>query len=226
MLILNNVTKRYGKRKVLDHVSIELGKGCYGLLGPNGAGKTTLFQCALGIVGINAGTIHLEKNVRIGYLPQRLTLFEDATVNEMLYYFATMKKIKKEERQKEIDGVLNMLNLFERKKDKIKKLSGGMKQRIGIAQTLLGDSQMLVFDEPTVGLDPEERNRFKKLIRELKKDRTIIISSHIVSDMEEMCDHIVIMNHGKILENKSINKDELEEYYLKKIQADESCWQI
>ncbi|MBO5489744.1 MAG: hypothetical protein J5972_07570 [Eubacterium sp.] len=101
-----------------------------------------------------------------------------------------------------------------------------MKQRIGIAQTLLGDSQMLVFDEPTVGLDPEERNRFKKLIRELKEDRTIIISSHIVSDMEEMCDHIVIMNHGKILENKSINKDELEEYYLKKIQEDESCWQI
>jgi ABC-2 type transport system ATP-binding protein len=226
MLSLNNVTKRYGKRTVIDNVSVEIENGCYGVLGPNGAGKTTLFQIALGIVGRNEGSIQLDKDVRIGYLPQRLELFEDSTVNEMLYYFATMKKIKKAERQTEIDRVLDRLNLLERKKDKIKKLSGGMKQRIGIAQTLLGDSQMLVFDEPTVGLDPDERSRFKKLILEMKKDKTILISSHIVSDMEEMCDYIVIMNRGRILENKLLNKDELEEYYLKKIQEDNACWQI
>lgn len=218
-LELLHIIKKYGRNTVLNDVSIVLKKGCYGLLGPNGAGKTTLIQCALGITKMNKGSIVKNDIQLIGYLPQRLDLFENATVNEMLYYFATIKKIKKEDREQEINHSLEQVNLLERKNDKIKNLSGGMKQRIGIAQAILGEVKVIMLDEPTVGLDPEERKRFKELILQLKKTKIVLISSHIVSDLEEVCDRVIIMNNGKILRNEKMENENLEEYYLEIIKG-------
>ncbi len=221
MLILKGVTKKHGKKVVLDDISAELTKGCYGVLGPNGAGKTTLFRCILEIDRIHQGEIRWDEKEGIGYLPQHLELFGDAKVDEILMFFATMKKIPPNLRENEIDRVLRVVNLYDRKKDKIKKLSGGMKQRVGIAQVLLGDPKVLVFDEPTAGLDPEERSRFKAMVRELGDKKTILISSHIVSDIKEVCDYVILMKKGKILEISSVHPGDLEQYYLRKMQEDD-----
>ncbi|MBP3615793.1 MAG: ATP-binding cassette domain-containing protein [Alphaproteobacteria bacterium] len=217
MIELAHVTKKYGKKTVLDDVSLTLEKGCYGLLGPNGAGKTTLIQSTLGIIRINKGSIQRKKDKDVGYLPQKLTFFEEATVNEMLYYFTTVKKIEKKDREIEIERVLKKVNLLEKKDERIKKLSGGMKQRMGIAQAILGDPQLIMLDEPTVGLDPEERKRFKELIVNMKEEKTVLISSHIVSDIEEICDRVIIMNQGKIIQDRALEKMELEKYYLETV---------
>ena len=214
-IIVKNVEKKFGKNKVLNNLTIRFEKGIYGILGPNGAGKTTLLRCIVGIYDIQKGAIGFVDNQgefcspgvgAIGYLPQKFGIFKNMSVRDFMLYFAEMKEIDKNIRDKEIESCLKLVNLEERMKTKVKKLSGGMVRRLGIAQALLGQPEILIFDEPTTGLDPEERMRFKKIISQLGKDRIIIISTHIIEDMEALCDKVIIMKKGeKIMEDTISN---------------------
>lgn len=214
-IIVKNVEKKFGKNKVLNNLTIRFEKGIYGILGPNGAGKTTLLRCIVGIYDIQKGVIGFVDNQGefcspgvgvIGYLPQKFGIFKNMSVRDFMLYFAEMKEIDKNLRDKEIEKCLKLVNLEESMKIKVKKLSGGMVRRLGIAQALLGQPEILIFDEPTTGLDPEERMRFKKIISQLGKDRIVIISTHIIEDMEALCDKVIIMKKGeKIMEDTISN---------------------
>lgn len=205
MLTLANVSKKFRRKEVLKHLSLQLDEGCYGLLGPNGAGKTTLLRCILGLYNVNSGEIsfHGEKQ-SIGYLPQKFGMFREMTVYDMLYYFAAVKKIPKNLRGDEIERVLSLVNLEDRCRERVSRLSGGMQRRVGIAQAVLGDPDIIFFDEPTAGLDPEERTRFRTVIANIKEDKTILISTHIVEDVESICDRVIMMDQGNILENVTV----------------------
>lgn len=229
MVTLTNVTKKFGKRVALQNISLQLDKGCYGLLGPNGAGKTTLLRCLLDLYSPNSGNISIHTGGDIGYLPQKFGIFRELSVYDMLYYFAALKKIPKSCRKSEIEKVLSLVNLEERSRERISRLSGGMQRRVGIAQAVLGEPEILFFDEPTAGLDPEERVRFKSMITDIMKDRLILISTHIVEDVESVCDRVLIMDKGKLLANATVeetcafakNKKNptLEDGYMAKIQG-------
>lgn len=209
MIEVRNLTKKFWKKEVLHDVSMKLDKGVYGLLGENGAGKTTLLRCLAGLYRINKGQILCnEADIRtiknypetIGYLPQKFEGISELTVSECLSYFAYLKNMKgKEKIDMEIDKVLDMVNLSENKNKKIKNLSGGMLRRVGIAQAVLKEPEMLLMDEPTVGLDPEERIRFKNMIGNYDKERIVIVSTHIVEDIEAICDKIIVMHKGNVL---------------------------
>ncbi len=201
MIEFDHVVKKFGKRKALDGVSLRLEKGCYGLLGPNGAGKTTLLRCMLGLYPVSGGAVRMGDGAAVGYLPQKFGVFRELSVRDALYYFACIKKIPKGERDPEISRALSQVNLEDRGRDRVSRLSGGMQRRVGIAQALLGDPDVLIFDEPTAGLDPEERARFKNLVRRAGAGRTVLISTHIVEDVESLCDRVIIMNQGQVLEN-------------------------
>lgn len=196
MLIIDDLTKKIGRKTILDHISVSLEDGTYGLLGPNGSGKTTLMRCITGIYKYN-GTIKAPSNV--GYLPQKFGAFRELTTYEVLEYFAELKKLPKTTRDEMICECLEDVHLSDRKKDKVKTLSGGMVRRLGVAQAILGNPQLVLVDEPTAGLDPEERLRFKDLISRGRKDSTVLISTHIVEDVEALCDHIIVLAKGKVI---------------------------
>lgn len=196
MLKLEKCTKKFKKTTALNEFSCELGHGVYGLLGPNGSGKTTLMRCICGLVALDSGRIDCGAQ-SIGYLPQQFGVMKQLTVYEMLEYFAILKEIPKESRDREIRRCVELVNLSDKINEKTGSLSGGMIRRTGIAQAILGNPEIILFDEPTAGLDPEERVRFKNLIKQLKKDRTVIISTHIVSDVEAVCDNIAVINSGR-----------------------------
>lgn len=200
MLRIEDVSKNFRKKQVLKGVSCESQNGVYGLLGPNGAGKTTLFRCILNLYPYQ-GTISLDAEEDgeiplIGYLPQKMGVFPNLTVEEQLQYFANLKEIRKEDVADEIDRVLQLTNLSEVRKVKGRKLSVGMVRRVGIAQALLNHPALIIFDEPTTGLDPEERMRFKNLLREIGKESIVLLSTHIVEDVEAVCDRILILKDG------------------------------
>jgi len=207
MLQIINAGKKFKKKTALDNININFENGVYGLLGPNGAGKTTLMRCICGLYSLNIGKIvfndsdikqnKMSKN--IGYLPQKFGLFKELTIYEMMEYFATLKNITNEDQKKDIESCIERVNLLDRIHDRISTLSGGMIRRIGIAQAILGNPELAIFDEPTAGLDPEERMRFKNIISQIKKDKIIIISTHVVEDVEETCSDIMIMNEGKLV---------------------------
>lgn len=197
MLNIINCSKKFKKKCVLNNISIKLEPGVYGLLGPNGAGKTTLMRCICGLYNTDGGSIEMDG--KIGYLPQKFGAFKQLNVYEMMQYFATIKNIDKKEQDSEIKRCLSSVNLDKEAQTKIKNLSGGMFRRLGIAQVMLGSPEIMIFDEPTVGLDPEERIRFKNIINNIKKDKIILISTHIVSDLETICDKILIISEGQLL---------------------------
>jgi ABC-2 type transport system ATP-binding protein len=208
MIEVSGLTKKFGKKIALNDINLTFENGMYGLLGPNGAGKTTLMRTMLGLYKIQHGDIIFDgKSIKkddsfmkqIGYLPQKFGLFKELTVYEMMEYIATLKKIKKSEQKAQIESCVEMVNLSEQINDHIESLSGGMLRRLGIAQAMLGNARVLIVDEPTAGLDPEERLRFKNLLATIKKDRIIIISTHIVEDVEALCDHIIIINQGHLV---------------------------
>lgn len=207
MLTIENVSKKFRRKQVLKNVSLQLDKGCYGLLGPNGAGKTTLLRCILGLYPLNSGNISFDgERTQIGYLPQKFGMFPEMTVFDMLYYFCSIKKIPKTCRKEEIERVLELVNLEDRIQDRVSRLSGGMQRRIGIAQAVLGNPDIVFMDEPTAGLDPEERVRFRSVLEDIKKERTVLVSTHIVEDVESVCERVIIMNQGEILENSSVSE--------------------
>lgn len=208
MIELKHISKNFGKKLVLDHVSMTFGDGMYGLLGPNGAGKTTLMRIMASVLEPDTGEIivdgkkSISLRAQIGYLPQRFSFYKYLTVYESLEHVAYMKNVEKHYIKDSVNQVLEAVNLDEKGKDRIGSLSGGMVRRLGIAQALLGNPRLLIIDEPTVGLDPEERARFKNLLAEICKNRTVLISTHIVEDVELICDNIIILNEGKIIVEK------------------------
>ena len=209
MLELKCVSKRYGKKEALHDVNIQFKTGIYGLLGPNGAGKSTLMNIVSDILEPTAGTVIYEgKEIRklkekyrknIGYLPQRVGYYGDFTAGKTLEYFAVLRGVRKSEIVSRVDSVLEMVHLSEHKNEKVKTFSGGMKQRLGIAVTLVGDPQILIMDEPTVGLDPKERLNFRNLLSNLAEDKTIILSTHIVSDIDSIAKYVILIKEGNII---------------------------
>lgn len=217
-----NVTKKYPDKTAVDDVSLTLTPGIWGLLGANGAGKTTLMRMIADIIkptsgeitldGIDIHTLDSRYRDIFGYLPQEFGFYPEFSVRDYLEYISALKGIGKAETAKKIDELLVMLNLAEVEKKKIRKLSGGMKRRVGIAQALINEPKILILDEPTSGLDPGERIRFRNLISEFAKDRIVIISTHIVSDVEYIAFKNVIMKDGCIIsegdtEGLSLNVD-------------------
>lgn len=207
MLKIENLCKKIGKKQIFNNLNIELNPGIYGLLGPNGAGKTTLIRCITqlyptdaNVISYNGIPIQRQRDylTHIGYLPQKFGLFRDLTVYDALEVLAVEKKIPKGEVKGEITRCVEAVNLSDRMTSKIKTLSGGMIRRLGIAQVFLGDPDIMIFDEPTAGLDPEERLRFQIIISNLDHKKTVLISTHIVSDIEEVGDKVIVLNNGSV----------------------------
>ncbi len=212
-LLLDHVTKNYKDKKAVDDVCLELTPGVWGLLGANGAGKTTLMRMIAGILKPDAGQICydripievLQGSYRsvFGYLPQEFGFYPEFTVRDYLEYMSALKGIPSADAKKKINELLERLTLKEVERKQIRKLSGGMKRRAGIAQALLNDPEVLLLDEPTSGLDPGERIRFRNLISEFAQDKIVLISTHIVPDVEYMASRIVIMKDGRIIADGS-----------------------
>ena len=204
-----DLTKQYGSKKAVNHINISLSSGVYGLLGANGAGKTTLMRLLCTLQKPTCGEItfngqNIEKmgekyRALLGYLPQDFKYYPDFTAFDFLMYVAAVKGLKEETAGKKAAELLNAVGLSEESRHKIKTFSGGMKQRLGIAQALLGEPQILILDEPTTGLDPKERVRFRNLISSFSKDRIIILSTHIVSDVELIAEKILVMKSGEVV---------------------------
>ena len=224
-LVLDRLTKQYKNKIAVDRLSLQLKPGIYGLLGANGAGKTTLMRMICGILTPTNGTISLdgidvsteEYRGSLGYLPQDFGYYPDFTAKDFLLYMAALKGIGKNTARKKTAELLEMVSLKEMANKKIKTYSGGMKQRLGIAQALLNDPKVLVLDEPTAGLDPNERVRFRNLIADLGKDTIVILSTHIVSDIDRIADTIIMMNQGQMVfcGTRDEIKEDLEDFYLR-----------
>jgi len=209
-LTLSKVSKTYAKNKHANkNVDLVCKPGIFGLLGPNGAGKTTLMKIIATVQKPSKGTVRLNDvdivnnpevmREKLGYLPQMFGTYDHLTGREFLAYVAALKGLSGKIMKQRIDSVLAELNLSEVAGKKILTYSGGMKQRIGIAQAILNDPKILIFDEPTVGLDPEERVRFRNLISELAQDSIVLLSTHIVSDVDSVADQVLIMKQGEII---------------------------
>lgn len=205
---IRNVDKFYGRKQALKNVNLTIEQGMFGLLGRNGAGKTTLMKTLAtlhckksGKITVCGIPIEKAKEIRsiTGYLPQDFSMYPSMTVLESLDYLGVLSGMNKPLREKRIAMLLKRVNLTEHKHKKVKALSGGMKRRLGIAQALLHDPKVLIIDEPTAGLDPEERIRFRNLLCEVAEERIVILSTHIVGDIEATCEAIAIMNSGEIL---------------------------
>lgn len=207
-LVIDRLTKRYGDTIAVDRVTFTFSRGVYGLLGANGAGKTTLLRLLCGVLRPEAGTVSLggmdvQKEAyrdALGYLPQDFGYYPEFTALDFLLYLASLKGLSRPHAKEKAAELLALTDLSSVAKKKIKTFSGGMKQRLGIAQSLLNDPALLVLDEPTAGLDPKERVRFRNLISELGKDRIVLLSTHIVPDVEHIATTIVLMKDGRFLQ--------------------------
>lgn len=207
MLEIKALQKKFGKKTVLDQFDFSFEPGIYGLLGPNGAGKTTFIRCLTRIYPVKNGMIYFQgKDINqkrdylahVGYLPQKFGVFKDLKVLDMMQMMAAMKELDRAVAKREIGRVLEQVNLSDQTGSRVGTLSGGMIRRLGIAQALLGSPEILLFDEPTAGLDPEERLRFKNIISKLSRDRLVIVSTHIVEDVEAVCDRVAVMKAQNI----------------------------
>lgn len=210
MIEVRNLVKRYGNHLAVDHISFTVEKGqIYGFLGPNGAGKSTTMNIMTGYLGATEGEVLInghdilkepeEAKRCIGYLPELPPLYVDMTVTEYLEFAAELKKVKKEDRERAINKVLLLVKLQDVKDRLIKNLSKGYKQRVGLAQAVIGFPEIIILDEPTVGLDPKQIIEIRELIRELSKEHTVILSSHILAEVREVCDYVMIISKGKLV---------------------------
>lgn len=214
MIEVSNLTKKYGDHIAVDHLSFRVEKGqIYGFLGPNGAGKSTTMNIITGYLAATEGTVTIDgKDVQkdpeeakraIGYLPELPPLYVDMTVREYLEFVAELKKVPKKERKQQIDEVMEMTQITDMQQRLIRNLSKGYRQRVGLAQAILGYPEVIILDEPTVGLDPKQIIEIRDLIRKLGENHTVILSSHILSEVSAVCDHIMIIAHGKLVASDS-----------------------
>ncbi len=212
-LSVQDITKKYSDKVAVNDVSLNIEKGITGLLGANGAGKTTLMRMIADIIKPDAGSITYDgvpitvldseyRNI-FGYLPQEFGFYPEFTVIDYLDYMAALKGLTKADSKRKIDSLLEQMTLTDVRRKKIRKLSGGMRRRVGIAQALLNDPEILILDEPTAGLDPGERIKFRQLLSEFSQDRIVLISTHIVSDVEYIATRQAIMKDGKIIRDGS-----------------------
>ncbi len=232
MLELCNISKKYNEKIALKDVSLKLDNGIYGLLGPNGAGKSTLMNIITGNLEPTEGTIkwdgkevkELGSNYRslLGYAPQQQGMYETFSGRRFLSYIATLKGISKSSMEDEINRVLLYVNMVGKSNQKIGTYSGGMKQRILIAQAIIGNPKLVILDEPTAGLDPKERVRIRERIAELSKDKIILVSTHVVSDIESIAKKIILIKTGEIIDYANVrslcdkyNVANLEDVYMK-----------
>ncbi|MDP9192824.1 MAG: ABC transporter ATP-binding protein [Acidobacteriota bacterium] len=211
MLRIENLSKTYGNGvQALKDVSLEIPRGMFGLLGPNGAGKSTLMRTIATLQGADAGSLFFDKldvlnqkhEVRkiLGYLPQEMGIYPGTSAEALLDHFAVLKGlVAAGERREVVEGLLRMTNLYDVRRRKLGTFSGGMRRRFGIAQALLGDPELIIVDEPTAGLDPEERNRFHNLLCEIGETAVVILSTHIVEDVRELCSRMAILSKGRVL---------------------------
>lgn len=210
MIEVKNLTKRYGNHLAVDHLNftVESGK-IYGFLGPNGAGKSTTMNIMTGYLGATEGQVLIdghdilkepeEAKKNIGYLPEIPPLYMEMTVREYLEFAAELKGIKKDKRESQIEEVIRLAKLRDVENRLIQNLSKGYKQRVGLAQAVLGFPEIIILDEPTVGLDPKQIIEIRDLIKSLKKKHTVILSSHILSEVSAVCDYVLIISHGKLV---------------------------
>lgn len=223
-LIVENLSKSYKDKMVVENISLSLKTGVYGLLGANGAGKTTLMRMLCGILKADNGSVKFdgisvaleEYRDILGYLPQNFGYYPEFTGMEFLLYMASLKGLDKVRAKKKTAELMELVGLSEKGKKKIKTYSGGMKQRLGIAQALLNDPKVIILDEPTVGLDPRERVRFRNIIAELGKENIVLLSTHIVSDIEHIADVVLMMKDGRLIYQGKWTEEngDLEEFYL------------
>lgn len=207
-ITIQNMNKFYGKKQALFDINLTIEQGMFGLLGRNGAGKTTLMKTIAALHKKKSGEVTVcgvpvEKAKKIramtGYLPQDFSMYPNMRTDEALDYLGALSGIPAQERKKRVDLLLEKVNLTEHRRKKVKELSGGMKRRLGIAQALIHNPDVIIVDEPTAGLDPEERIRFRNLLCEIAEDRIVILSTHIVGDIESTCEKIAVMDEGRIL---------------------------
>ena len=223
-LVIDRLTKQFQNKIAVDRVSLRLNNGVYGLLGTNGAGKTTLMRMLCGILQPTSGTIAFdgmdvsEEGYRaiLGYLPQDFGYYPEFTAMGFLLYMAALKGLPKQSAKRRANELLELVGLQEMGCKKIKTFSGGMKQRLGIAQALLNNPKLLILDEPTAGLDPKERVRFRNLIGQLGKDSIVLLSTHIVSDIEHIADEVLMMKNGNLIYHGAWDDQmgDLEGFYL------------
>jgi ABC-2 type transport system ATP-binding protein len=211
MLSIKNLTKTYANGvRALDNVNLEIPNGMFGLLGPNGAGKSSLMRTISTLQEADSGSIEFngidvlkdKDTVRkqLGYLPQDFGVYPKVSAEDLLTHFAVLKGLSNSRQRKEVvDGLLKQVNLWDARKRKLGTFSGGMRQRFGIAQALIGNPKLVIVDEPTAGLDPEERNRFLNLLAEIGENVVIILSTHIVEDVTDLCPNMAIINKGQVL---------------------------
>ncbi|PIC62635.1 multidrug ABC transporter ATP-binding protein [Sporosarcina sp. P13] len=214
MIVVKDVSKQYGDFTALQNVNLEFGNGLYGLLAPNGAGKTTLIKMLATLIAPTEGEIFYNgKNIndmddryreRLGYLPQQFGYYKNYSPKQYLLYLAALKGIGKKDALDKIEELLEKVALSDVVNKKMKKFSGGMIQRVGIAQALLNDPEILILDEPTAGLDPKERARFRHLLTDLARERLVIISTHIVSDIESIANEIIMIRNKQLLYKDSV----------------------
>lgn len=233
MLELCRISKRYKDKLALDNISLTLDNGIYGLLGPNGAGKSTLMNIITGNIKPDSGEVKWNgKDIKalgaeyrsiLGYAPQQQGLYDTFTGRRFLAYMAALKGISKKEMPQEIERVLTYVNMTDAANRAVGTYSGGMKQRILIAQAVLGDPRLIVLDEPTAGLDPKERVRIRERIEVLSGNKIILISTHVVSDIEPIAKEVILIKSGKIIDRNTVEKlcakydnaGDLEEVYMK-----------
>jgi ABC-2 type transport system ATP-binding protein len=223
-LVIDRLTKQFQNKIAVDRISLRLNNGVYGLLGTNGAGKTTLMRMLCGILQPTSGTIAFDgMDVReegyraiLGYLPQDFGYYPEFTAMDFLLYMAALKGLPKQSAKRRANELLELVGLQDMGRKKIKTFSGGMKQRLGIAQALLNNPKLLILDEPTAGLDPKERVRFRNLIGQLGEDSIVLLSTHIVSDIEHIADEVLMMKDGTLIYHGAWDDQmgDLEGFYL------------
>jgi ABC-2 type transport system ATP-binding protein len=207
---VNNLVKRYGDHTAVDHLSFKIEKGkIYGFLGPNGAGKSTTMNMITGYIASTEGTVTIDGHdileepeqakKCIGYLPEMPPLYFDMTVLEYMNFVADLKKIPKDKKKSMVEEVMEMVKISDMRNRLIKNLSKGYRQRVGLAQAILGYPEVIILDEPTVGLDPKQIIEIRDLIKNLKKKHTVILSSHILSEVSAVCDYVLIISHGRLV---------------------------
>ena len=215
---IENLNKHIGKQHVLKNVNLTIGDGeVVGLLGPNGAGKSTLMKIMVGVWDATSGEVQVPKSV--GFLPEQNPLYEDMYVREYLRFFVelrlqAMRRLGDKEKGKIVEELIERVGLQREANKKIGQLSKGYRQRVGLAQAMIGDPELLILDEPTTGLDPNQLEDIRALIREMGKDRTVILSTHILQEVKQMCSRVVIIDHGEIKVDKPMSEIEnLEETF-------------